>query len=254
MSTGALKVRDIVFPLILAEQTKVGESKVVSFLGTGFLIGSEGYALTAAHVVDIKVEANQAIVALFINKETNKWEIFNADRADTHPTEDVAVLKMRQGTWYKTDVKISFEMQFASFEYQLFGYPCANLYEDVDVKDQFGSVLGRPDLIYSKGHIRRRVSFKLPSIKGNCLYELSEPVGSGCSGSPIFKSKNGIWEVIGIYIADKTESAVFEGYDKDLNWTIQSFELSGSLSYAVRMDAIKDWVPKNVNKTLDQLI
>ena len=88
MSTDDLKVRDIVFPLILAEQTKVGESKMVAFLGTGFLIGSEGYALTAAHVVDIKVEANQAIVALFVNKETNKWEIFNADKADTHPTGD----------------------------------------------------------------------------------------------------------------------------------------------------------------------
>jgi hypothetical protein len=253
LNTDNLKVRDIIFPLILVEQIKTGACKMKEFLGTGFLIGSEGYALTAAHVVDVKIELNQAIVALFIDKKNNKWKIFNADKVDIHPTEDVAVLKMRDGKWYSTDVRVNFEMQFASFEYQLFGYPSINLYEEIYVKDQFGKVLGRPDLIYSKGHIRRRISFNLPAIKGNCFYELSEPIGAGCSGSPLFRLKNGIWEVIGIYIADKTENIVFEGYDKNLNWIMKSFEVNGSLSYAVRMDDLKNWQPKSLNKTLDQI-
>ncbi|MBE8564718.1 S1 family peptidase [Vibrio sp. OPT20] len=253
MSSGDIKVRDIVFPLILAEQVKPGESKMVSFLGTGFLVGSDGYALTASHVVDLKVEPNQAIVGLFVDKATNKWQMFNADRADTHPTEDVTLLKMRGWTPFQTDVRVSFDLQFASFEYQLFGYPNANLYENVDARDASGAVLGRPDLIYSKGHIRRRTSFALPGIKGKQLYELSQPVGAGCSGSPVFQSKNGIWEVAAIYIADKTETIAFETLDNNLDKKIEFIEIAGSMSYAVRMDALKDWVPANCGKTLDKL-
>jgi trypsin-like peptidase len=253
VSSGNLAVRDIVFPLILAEEVKPGESKMVSFLGTGFLVGSKGYGLTASHVVDIKVAPNQAIVGLFIDETTNKWKIFNADRADTHPTEDVTLLKMRGWTPLQTGVSVSFEMQFASFEYLLFGYPNANLYEDVDARDATGAVLGRPDLIFSKGHIRRRTSFALPGIKGKQLYELSEPVGAGCSGSPVFRSKNGVWEVVGIYIADKTETIVFETLNENLDKTMEFIEVAGSLSYAVRMDALKDWLPVNYGKTLDTL-
>ncbi|EHK9000900.1 trypsin-like peptidase domain-containing protein [Vibrio vulnificus] len=253
MSSGDLAVRDIVFPLVLVEAVGGRDAKMVAFLGTGFLVGSEGYALTASHVVDVAVASNQAIVGLFVDEKTNKWQMVNADRVDTHPTEDVTLLKMRSEKWYQTDVRVTFEMQFASFEYLLFGYPNANLYEDVDAKDATGAVLGRPDLIYSNGHIRRRTSFSLPGIKGKQLYELSEPVGAGCSGSPIFRSKNKIWEVVGIYIADKTEHVAYEAYDKDLNWTIHTLEVAGSLSYAVRMDALKDWVPAHYGKTLDNL-
>ena len=253
MSSEDILLRDIVFPLVIAERTAPGEVKMVQFLGTGFLVGSQGYALTASHVIDVKLEKNQAIVGLFINKEVNEWRTFNADTQDIHPTEDVALLKMGGDHWEKSEVSISFEKQFASAEYNLFGYPQANLYEKVDVKDEFGRVLGRPDLIYSKGHIRRRISFSLPSIKGSCFYELSEPVGAGCSGSPIFKSTPSGIKVFGIYIADKKESVVFEGYNKDLDWEIKTLEIGSGLSYAVRMDDLNSWVLPSLGKTLDQI-
>ena len=125
----------------------------------------------------------------------------------------------------------------------------------MDIKDSsgrvLGRVLGRPDLIYSFGHIRRRVSFSLPGIKGNCFYELSQPVGAGCSGSPIFKSVNGIWEVVGIYIADKSINVPFSAYNENLVWEMQMIELPGVLAYAVRMDDLSQWKPKNFNQTLD---
>jgi hypothetical protein len=245
-------IRDLVFPIILVEKVGKDETKMVSFLGTGFLFGTQGFALTAAHVISFKTKDNQAIVGLFIDKETNKWSIFNADTCDIHPTEDVALLKMRGEHWKETTIRISFEKQFSSFEYKLFGYPNANLLEDVDSRDASGRVLGRPDLIYSAGHIRRRISFSLPSIKGSCFYELSQPVGAGCSGSPIFKTQNGIWDVVGIYVADKTESVIFNTYNKDLDWVIETIELPGALSYAVRMDDLSEWVPKVLEVSLDK--
>ena len=123
----------------------------------------------------------------------------------------------------------------------------------IDKKDHLGKVLGRPDLIYSKGHIRRRVSWNLLNIKGKSFYELSSAVGSGCSGSPIFSLKNGILYVYGIYVADKYESAIFKGYNKDLEWTIHTVELPSTLGYAVRTDALKDWIPENLGTTLDKI-
>lgn len=252
MASADTLVRDLVFPIILAKKVHDG-IEMVSFLGTGFLVGSKGYALTAAHVVDFVIPEDHAIVGMFADRVTSKWQVWNADICDIHPKEDVALLKMRSEHWEETTIKVSFEKQFSAFEYKLFGYPNANLYEDADVRTPDGRVLGRPDLIYSAGHIRRRTNFSIPSIRGKCFYELSQPVGSGCSGSPIFKSNNGIWYVVGIYVADKTESVSFNTYNKNLDWVIETFEMPGVLAYAVRMDALSDWKPKVLNDFLDKI-
>lgn len=242
---------DLVFPISLIKINDQNLGELEAFLGTGFLVGSQGYALTAAHVVDVNIPSGCILAGMFVDKAINQWKIFPINLVDTHPAEDVALLKFNGDHWKETTIRVSFEMQFSSFEYKLFGYPNANLYEDVDITDNLGRVLGRPDLIYSLGHIRRRVSYSLPGIKGNCFYELSQPVGAGCSGSPIFKSINGIWEVVGIYIADKSVSIPFGAYNKDLEWEIQTIDLPGVLAYAVRMDDLKDWKPKTLNNTLD---
>jgi hypothetical protein len=251
MSDQSTAIRDLVFPIALAEKVGKNETKMVSFLGTGFLFGSKGFALTAAHVVDVKVADNQAIIGMFVDETTNKWTSFNANICDIHLAEDVALIMMGGEHWKDTTIRISFEKQFASFEYKLFGYPSANLLEDVDIRDERGRVMGRPDLIYSAGHIRRRTNFSIPNIKGRCLYELSQPVGAGCSGSPIFKIERGVWYVVGIYIADKIESVAFNTYNKDLDWVIETIEIAGPLSYAVRMDDISTWVPKVLGVTLN---
>ncbi len=54
---------------------------------------------------------------------------------------------------------------------------------------------------------------------------MSEVAGPGCSGSPIFKFGTGIWNVIGMYMGDKIN------------------DRATSVSYAVREDAFRDWVP-----------
>lgn len=160
MSVNDTPIRDLVFPIILAKQINENEIEMVDFLGTGFLVGSKGYALTAAHVINVNIPKSHGVVGMFINKVTNKWTVYSATSCDTHPTEDVALLKMDGNHWEETTIKISFQKQFSSFEYKLFGYPNANLYEDVDTKDSLGHVLGRPDLIYSSGHIGVELVFQ----------------------------------------------------------------------------------------------
>ena len=104
----------------------------------------------------------------------------------------------------------------------MWGYP-----EDIaqELEGQ-GRVIERPELIYAEGYIRRRISqHAFPGIRGTQLFELSEVVGPGCSGSPIYINRKPFWDVIGIYIGER------------LN------ERSTSVAYAIREDVFRDWVP-----------
>mgnify|MGYP003123071149 CR=1 FL=1 len=252
MSHRTTPVRDLIFPIGIFKKDDDGEFEMVSFLGTGFVFGKQGFALTAAHVVTCPLAENHLIMGMFVNANSNQWEVQNIDICDTHPKEDVALLKLSGFRLTEKAIEISFDKQFSAFEYKLFGYPYANFRENPEVKDQMGRVLGRPDLIYSSGHIRRRISFSVPGVTGKSLYELSQPVGAGCSGSPIFWLKGHTPVVVGIYLADKSESLVFNGFNEHLQWGLQTIELPGSLSYAVRMDSLSDWVPKKLGVILTE--
>ncbi|ODS34449.1 MAG: hypothetical protein SCARUB_00400 [Candidatus Scalindua rubra] len=244
-------VRDFIFPIVLAKSESHDSVSLIEFLGTGFCIGSNGYALTAGHVLDISVPSNHAIIGMFVESTENKWRFFNANTVDIHPVEDVALLRLGGNHWKTSGIKVSFEPQYSSMKYHLFGYPKSNLLECTNNKYITCKASKRPDLIYSEGHIRRRVSWELLNIKGKSFFELSTPVGVGCSGSPVFHVRNNLWNVVGIYICDKIEYIKYEGYDKDLNWGIQTIEIPSQLSYAVRMESLKDWVPKTLNHTLE---
>ena len=250
MASPEALIRDFVFPLIIAKKIGKGEVAMVSFLGTGFLIGSRGFALTASHVVKAELPEDHAIVGMFVEPASNSWKVWNADVCDHHTTEDVALLKMRDGNWPDSAFTVSFEKQFSALPYMLFGYPSANLYEKVNDVAPDGTVRGRPDLIYSAGHIRRRATFAIPGVRGTNFYELSQPVGRGCSGSPVFRARGQTWEVVGIYVADQAISVPFETLDKNLDPVIRTLEMPGALAYAVRMDALAGWCPNVLNANL----
>ena len=241
MDPSSIKVRDFIFPISLC---RVSDSKQVEFvqcLGTGFYIGRSGLALTAKHVVNIIYpDYNYGLVAMFVD-DSNEWTSRNCHIIANHPTEDATLLQIGNLTNISFGLTPCFEPQFSGKDYSLFGYPYINFYEDDSNMSHKGSIIGRPDMIFSKGYIRRRTSFKLPNIRGSELYELSSPAGAGCSGSPIFNIINKSWQAIGIYIADKIQAIGFEHYDKDLNWSLQTIEFGGNLAYATRMDALADW-------------
>ncbi len=250
MNEESLLVRDMIFPLILCRQNGEGTVELVEFLGTGFLIGNKNYALTAGHVVNVNISVNTAIVAMFVGDDC-KWRVQDAHIVAIHPKEDIALLLIGGDHTKKPNFQPCLDKQYSGFQYKLFGYPQVNFYENTETRDMCGRVLGRPDMIFSEGHIRRRTSWELLNIKGTQLYELSTPVGKGCSGSPIFRIVNNVWLAVGVYIADQVKTINVEHYDKNLEWKIDFIEFPGELSYATRMDAIENWQVNEHSKFTD---
>jgi hypothetical protein len=131
---------------------------------------------------------------------------------------------------------VSSETVHGSSHYYLFGYPEDAAYEIV--RDDRAQV--RPDLVYSEGHVRRRIAgVPLPKIRGTVFLELSGVAGGGCSGSPVFKTRSPFeirrpWLLTGVYVGERiTDRAT-------------------SVGYAVPSDEISSWAPDLLGRTLQQ--
>jgi hypothetical protein len=223
-------IRDYVFPLALAEMQDDGYV-FQKFLGTAFIIGRNGYVLTASHCVN-NVDDSK-LVGMFVDKG-NSWCAFRLKIIAIHPEEDVALLKFLEGEW-KSIFVLTKKFINSSFEYKSFGYPLDALYEELQSNDIYGRISPRPDLIFTSGYIRRRISFPVLSIRGKALIELSSVASEGCSGSPIFSvTPYQNWQVIGIYLGERTN------------------DRATSISYAVRNDGFVNWVPDGINKSLSE--
>lgn len=69
-------------------------------------------------------------------------------------------------------------------------------------------------------------------MTGTEFFEVSEVVGQGCSGSPLFVNRRGVLHVVGIYVgALLTEPGT-------------------SRAFAVREDAFRDWKPPIIDRTV----
>lgn len=217
MFTQSDAIRDYVFPIATAARKPSG-IVVKRILGTGFLIGNQGFALTAKHVI-FESEAEHLIAIFALS--TGGWFSYEVISREMHPEEDVAVLKLSGGPW-KSFFRLSNTAEYSSCKYRLFGYPEDTTYECTEG----GKAVIRPDLIYNEGYVRRRFNGELPLMLGCSFFELSEVAGSGCSGAPVFKYTRPEWDVIGIYVGEK------------LN------DRATSVSYAVREEAFREWEPK----------
>jgi len=232
-------IRDVVFPLFIVSENE-GHIKVESFAGTGFLVGQRGMALTAAHIV--RNVAGRPAVAGFVGRLGN-WHAFHVTAMESHPSEDISVIQIENPSHrsWNSWMRPSMAWEGSSCSYALWGYP-EDVYHEVIVD---GVAIGRPDLIFSQGHIRRRISnIPLDAVRGINFYELSTVAGPGCSGSPVIKwppntllstIPNPPWDVIGVYSGERLRET------GDI-----------SVGYAVRMDAIQDWVPSLLGHTLDK--
>jgi Trypsin-like peptidase domain len=221
-------VRDVVLPLVRLRPGGDGIA-MTRFCGSAFLIGDRGAALTAAHLLPMRQLADEPLALLRV--VNGEWTAFNVVSWEIHPTEDVAVLKLPveigpswlqlAGTWHGQTAP-----------YRQFGYPTDVQLEVV----QRGEARPRPDLVYSQGYIRRRITgTPLPGIRGDAFFELSEVAGSGSSGSPVMLMAPGsAWMVIGVYLGQR----------------ITTGEDSISVGYAVREEAFRDWKPELLGRTV----
>lgn len=221
-------IRDYVFAIVnIAVEDDV--YRITEFLGTGFFIGSRGYGLTARHVL-----AQAKTVAIVMPTSDQGWRLFAVKEEDSHPSEDISVIRIQPpefGHW-RSIFSLPSAWAGSGLSYLLFGYPDSAMREVVDN----GMALFRPDLIYSEGHIRRRLTdLPLPAIKGTRFLELSQVAGAGCSGSPVFNSASAgraAWQLIGIYVGERLDSD------------------STSVGYAVRLDDLRDWEPEMLGRSL----
>jgi len=223
-------VRDYVFPIVLTEDKDEGKN-FKKFLGTGFLIGNRGYALTASHVLS---KLTQNICCIFC--VDNMWRGYRVINIEHHPKLDLALIKL-EGDFWKTPFIISPEKQFGWIDYFLCGYPEAVLFEHDQINSS-GQLLPKPDMIHTKGHIRRRIHGNIKVVKGDIFYEVSDLSGWGCSGSPLFQfNSDKSWKVIGIYIAQKIFYSEND-YDKDIKY------IDYGVGYAIPTDSFYEWKPK----------
>jgi hypothetical protein len=223
MNNSTQNIRDVVAPLFSGTWEE-GTFTVKQLEGTVFLFGHRGYAMTAGHLMgQIDNDANRMAVC-FVNRN-NQWVPIKVDQFEVHPTEDVAVLKLAFSAWGSWLV-ISSGSVHQTAEYDSWGYPIsiaelAARYEEEQ--------LLRPDLVYTRGYVRRRISQPLPVsiFIGTSFYELSEQAGNGCSGGPVIERQSvgsDFWRVMGVYIGES--------------------DAGFAASYAVRSDAFHDWQPE----------
>lgn len=221
-------VRDFVFP--------IGESSVTwafrGYVGTGFFIGRSGYALTAAHVVRA-FQKDRVPSAMFCDAD-REWHGFPIAAVECHPTEDVAIIQLKSGSW-NSPFRLAGTWEGASCEYELWGYPGDSL-----VQDQSGAgLLPAPDLVYLKGYVRRRISASLGGpMMGTEFFELSQPAYPGCSGGPIWLRRQGspAWHVYGVYVGFRRV------HDPSIPFT--------AVGYAVREEAFREWSPNILGRSI----
>ncbi len=242
-------VADFVFPIVALSIEPGGTSTFKGLLGTGFLIGKRGFALTAGHVLPEKAkvpegetvpEGDAIVAALFISE--GKWKALPVSAIHQHPSEDVCLLQMKlKGRSWASRFRLHTAWEGGWGDYWMCGYPENVLYEDRRSVAADGTLLAHPDLIHAKGNIRRRVTADLGNmhIRGTDFFELSTVVGDGCSGGPVFKPPvpHGPWEVMGIYVG-KTDN--------------ESHDLITKLGVAARAETFATWAPRALGKTLEE--
>ena len=149
---------------------------------------------------------------------------------DLHPTEDIALFRLLDDNYY-SPYTVTTEPHYGAAEYCLWGYPD-------EVRHEYFTEEQRPlhvPLIYSAGHIRRRISDELRpnKIPGRTFYELSTPAGSCCSGAPV-SVRRSPWEVVGVYVGERrNETGTF------------------SVGFATRSEALAQHWPQLVDGTSD---
>ena len=91
------RIRDSVFPLVEVASNAEGSVAFGGLLGTGFMIGMRGYALTARHVLDGAPDARALFVAV-----DGTWTAVPLVSTELHDVEDVAVIRLTGDGWGST--------------------------------------------------------------------------------------------------------------------------------------------------------
>jgi Trypsin-like peptidase domain len=203
--------------------------------GTAFLIGADGFAITAAHVLD-QITAQKATIMRCGNDL--QWYCFSVIESEKHPTEDVAIIKLqhKSGELPPSPFFITGSKEYQSKRFQMWSYPDA-VAKEVEFHGLPKDIWNvRPDLIFFSGYVHRRMSFSPnPSYSayvGTTFFELSEVAGSCASGSPIVGDNPMSWNVFAIYVGESIGKR--------------------QIGYGVSLEPIASWSPKILGRTISE--
>jgi hypothetical protein len=226
-------IRDYVVPVVSLARNGDG-FRMEAFLGTAFNIGTRGALLTARHVIEGR--DNETLAVLYVDND-NEWSAHIVEGRELCPTADVALMMIGGGQW-SSIIECSGTWQGASMSYDCWGYPD-------DARYDSGAV-GRPDLVFTTGYVRRAYSQDLPGIRGNQFFEISEIAGSGSSGAPLIHKgklipRNGdtMWPLVGIYSMERRTEVHVDGVS-----------VTREVPYAVREEAFRDWAPEVLGRSI----
>jgi Trypsin-like peptidase domain len=183
-----------VIPLVLTSRGDSGDWRLEEIAGAGFLVAEgRGLGVTARHIAH---NLERGTAAAVFAQADGTWRAVQILKFEQHPVEDVALFRLPADDYY-SPFSVVASQHYSSAEYSVWGYP-----ED-EHHDRMAAGGLAPDLVYSAGHIRRRVSYELPSVApGRSFYELSTPAGHKCSGAPVSELTNP-WHVIGVYVGER---------------------------------------------------
>jgi Trypsin-like peptidase domain len=218
--TGQDTIRNVVLPIVEVEGTPPNLA-YKRLLGSGFLIGGSAYLLTAAHVF----RPCQPGYAVALRVVDGRFETIQLENIIEHPTEDVAICSVKIPNHVISFLQPSSMAEHQSADCHVWGYPSDVLYDSGETVAA-GRTLQRPELIFMKGYIRRRVTRPIPPFKGSQFYEINDSAGAGCSGAPMIVFPT--WRVCGVYMGEVTSE--------------QGGNPIRSRGYAVRMEAVADWL------------
>ena len=159
-----------VIPLALTSRGDGGDWRLEEIAGTGFLVAEgRGLGVTARHIAH---NLERGTAAAVFAQADGTWRAVQILKFEQHPVEDVALFRLPADDYY-SPFSVVASQHYSSAEYSVWGYP-----ED-EHHDRMAAGGLAPDLVYSAGHIRRRVSYELPSAApGRSFYELSTPAGN----------------------------------------------------------------------------
>lgn len=161
----------------------------------------------------------------------NNWTVVRVLSFEKHESEDVAIAQLEAIPFHSWLV-ISEKSEHQTCEYDAWGYPLAIAKLSAKYEEEG---LESPELIYTRGYVRRRILKPLPvSIyRGTNFYEISEVAGHSCSGGPIILRRSvgqPVWQVFGVYIGEA--------------------QAGFSAAYAVRSDAFYSWCPRLLGRSV----
>ena len=197
-----IDTRDIILPICNLDFYEPGRFKIdtASLVGTCFLIGGRGYALTAGHVID-QIRDREGHVLL---RNETKFDASLVYEFEAHPDEDVGIIRFDHTRNIASPIALASDVIRAGQDYYMWSYP-QETSEEVEYFANHDESYApfRPSIVFFKGYLRRTINHSPnPTIsiyRGNRFFEVSEIGGACASGSPLLTLKG---RVFAIYVGE----------------------------------------------------